>query len=268
MTHDVETAAGLDSCPQLMDLDDSFGIKSSFQIVPERRYRVPQSALEDMRQRGFEVNVHDLNHDGRLMFDREEFLRRVQRINDYGREFGAQGFRSAAMYRNADWFDVLEFSYDMSIPNVGHLEPQQGGCCTVMPFFVGTMLELPVTATQDYSLFHILNDYSIRIWKEQIAAIRKKHGLISFVIHPDYNIDETARGVYTNLLEHIVKLRDEGETWIALPSEVNAWWRLRSELNLVRTGGSWRIEGKGKERARVTYAVLADDALTYEFAPT
>jgi hypothetical protein len=72
--------------------------------------------------------------------------------------------------------------------------------------------------------------------------------------------------VYTNLLEHIVKLRDEGETWIALPSEVNAWWRLRSELNLVRAGGSWRIEGKGKERARVAYAVLADDALSYEFA--
>ena len=38
MTHDVETPAGLNFCPQLMDLNDSFGIKSSFQIIPEKRY--------------------------------------------------------------------------------------------------------------------------------------------------------------------------------------------------------------------------------------
>ena len=51
---------------------------------------------------------------------------------------------------------------------------------------------------------------------------------------------------------------------IALPSEVAAWWRLRSELNLVDVGGSWRIEGKGSEQARIAYAVVADNILTYE----
>ena len=38
MTHDVEDVVGRDFCDQLMDIDDSFGIKSSFQIVPEVRY--------------------------------------------------------------------------------------------------------------------------------------------------------------------------------------------------------------------------------------
>jgi hypothetical protein len=28
----------------------------------------------------------------------------------------------------------LCFAYDMSIPNVAHLDPQRGGCCTIMPF--------------------------------------------------------------------------------------------------------------------------------------
>jgi len=65
------------------------------------------------------------------------------------------------MYRNGDWYDVFDFSYDMSVPNVAHLEPLRGGCCTVMPYFIGTILELPLTATQDYSLFHILNDYTL-----------------------------------------------------------------------------------------------------------
>ena len=40
VTHDVETELGRDFCSQLMDMDDDFGFKSSFQIVPERRYEV------------------------------------------------------------------------------------------------------------------------------------------------------------------------------------------------------------------------------------
>ncbi len=68
VTHDVETAAGRDFCSQLMDLNDSYGIKTSFQVVPEERYQVPLAFLNSLWERGFEVNVHDLNHDGNLFF--------------------------------------------------------------------------------------------------------------------------------------------------------------------------------------------------------
>ena len=265
MTHDVETLAGLRFCSKLMNLNESFGIRSSFQIVPEERYDVPPSFLENIRRRGFEVNVHDLNHDGRLFSNREQFLCRARQINNYGQQWGALGFRSAVLYRNVDWYDALDFSYDMSVPNVAHLDPQRGGCCTVFPYFTGKLIELPVTTVQDYSLFHILNDYSIRLWKQQISLIQEKHGLISFIIHPDYIIAKTARRVYADLLQYLSELRSTGGTWIALPREVAAWWRLRNELRLVREGGSWHIEGQGNERARVAYAVLAGDNLTFEF---
>ena len=268
ITHDVETSAGRDFCSQLMDLNDSVGVKSSFQIVPEKRYTVTQALLDSIRKRGFEINVHDLNHDGRLICNRDEFLRRAQRINRYGRQFGALGFRSAVMYRNIDWYDALQFSYDMSIPNMAHLDPQQGGCCTVFPFFIGNILELPLTTTQDYSLFNILGDHSIRLWKEQVALIRQRHGLISFIVHPDYIIDQAARRVYAELLQFLCALRSKGETWIALPNEIAAWWRLRSELKLVNVGGAWRIEGRGSERARLAYAVRVNDTLFYELAPS
>ena len=178
MTHDVEGELGRDFCPQLMDLDGSFGIRSSFQVVPENRYSVPTSFLDRIRNRGFEVNLHDLRHDGRLYADHAEFLRRAKRINNYAREFGAQGFRSGILYRNADWFDAFEFSYDMSIPNVAHLDPQRGGCCTVMPYFIGNIVELPVTCTQDYTLFHILGEYSMELWQKQLALVRDNNGLI------------------------------------------------------------------------------------------
>ena len=267
LTHDVETAAGVDFCPQLMDLNDSFDIKASFQIVPERRYAVEESFLDSIRRSGFEINIHDLNHDCHLFRDRDEFLRRAERINSYGRKFGARGFRSAVMYRNEDWFDALDFSYDMSIPNVAHLDPQRGGCCAVLPYFIGNLLELPVTMTQDYSLFHVLRDYSIRHWKEQVSLIRAGHGLIHVGVHPDYLIERRARAVYAELLRHLSGLRSRREMWIALPGEVAAWWRLRRELELVNDGRRWRIEGAGRERATLAYAVLANDELTYEVEP-
>jgi hypothetical protein len=267
MTHDVETSSGADFCPHLMDLNDSFGIKTAFQIVPEERYPVPETFLEEIRKRGFEVNVHDLNHGGHLFSDRIEFARCAERINRYARQFGALGFRSAVLYRNVDWYGSLDFSYDRSIPTVAHLDPQRGGCCTVFPFFVGEILELPVTTTQDYSLFHILNDYSTRLWKQQISLIQAKYGLISFIIHPDYIISERAHRVYVELLHYLSELRSQGETWIALPGEVNAWWRMRSKLKLVDVGGSWRIEGEGHERARIAYAILVDNRVVYEVDP-
>lgn len=265
ITHDVEDSNGKDFCGHLMDLDESFGFHSSFQVIPEDRYPVSKNYLESISSRGFEVNVHDLKHDGLLYAEREEFLRRAERINHYVREFHAEGFRSGILYRNADWYDAFTFSYDMSIPNVAHLDPQRGGCCTVMPYFIGKIVELPVTCTQDYSLFQILGDYSIDLWKKQIASIHENHGLISFIVHPDYVIESRARDTYKALLSHLSDLRAEGGLWTPLPGEVAKWWRLRKDLELVEDQGGWHVAGVGSERARVAYASLEGDSLTYRF---
>jgi hypothetical protein len=265
VTHDVETLAGRNFSSELMNLDDSAGIKASFQIVPEGRYRVPEALLEEIRQRGFEINVHDLNHDGLLFSSHEEFLRRSVRINGYGVKYGALGFRSGGLYRNAAWFTALDFSYDMSLPSVGHLEPQRGGCCSIMPFFIGKTLELPVTTIQDYSLFHILNDYSIDLWKQQLASIMEAHGLASFLVHPDYLIEKRARKTYELLLEHLAFMRKERKLWIPLPRDVDRWWRERSQMRVVGDGRKWRIEGQGRERARLAFATLAGSDLTFTF---
>lgn len=264
LTHDIESARGRDFCSELMDLDESFAFRSSFQVVPENRYPVTSEFLKEIVDRGFEVNVHDLKHDGRLYAERAEFERRAKLINQYARDFGAQGFRSGILYRNADWYDAFEFAYDMSIPNVAHLDPQRGGCCTVMPFFIGdNLIELPLTCTQDYTLFHILGDFSIDLWKKQIALLREHYGLISFIVHPDYVIEPRARATYKMLLSHLDALRADGNVWTPLPRDVAAWWRERSRMELVWEGGEWRVTGPGSERARVAYASLDDDKVTY-----
>jgi hypothetical protein len=264
VTHDVEAVKGRDFCPTLMDIDESFGIKSSFQLVPEQRYSLSPSFIEDIRSRDFEVNVHDLNHDGRLFSNEAKFLERVRRINEYGRAFRALGFRSGALYRNVAWYEALEFSYDMSVPNSAHLDPQRGGCCTVMPYFIGKTLELPVTMIQDYSLFYILGQHSIELWKQQIAQIMEQQGLASFIVHPDYIQEPRTRDIYKSLLAYLADLRSEGKIWIALPRDVDQWWRARSQMELVRRGNEWVIEGPEKDKARVAYAVLEGDHLAYQ----
>jgi hypothetical protein len=263
VTHDVETSSGRDFCSELMDLNDSFGVKASFQIVPEQRYSVSEEFLERIRGRGFEINIHDLNHDGRLFSDSKEFVRRAGRINRYATRYGAAGFRSGALYRNADWYQALDFAYDMSIPNVAHLDPQRGGCCTAMPFFIGKILELPLTTIQDYSLFHILNQYSIELWERQNAMIAETHGLASFLIHPDYIREQRALESYKALLAYLARLRSERRLWVALPREVNQWWRERSQMRLSRHGEGWEIEGPGKDRARIAYAKLEGSGVVY-----
>jgi hypothetical protein len=266
MTHDVETRAGRDFTPQLMDLDESYGIKASFQVIPEDRYQVSDEYVQEIRTRGFEFNIHDLNHDGHLYQKREEFLHRAKKINAYGHRYGAGGFRAGAMYRMLDWYDAYEFSYDMSLTNVAHLEPRRGGCCTVFPFFIDRILELPLTTAQDYSVFHILHDYSIALWKKQMDLIRQRNGLISFISHPDYLINRRARKVYETLLDHLRQMVAREKIWAALPGEVDQWWRARSQMKLVRNDSGWEIEGPGADRARIAFAVVEGDRLVYELA--
>ena len=267
MTHDVEGRVGRDSCDALMDLDDEFGVKSAFQIVPEERYDDVLHFVESVRSRGFEVNVHDINHDGRLFRGRQQFVSRAQRINEHVRQFRCRGFRSGAMYREQDWYDAFEFSYDMSVPNVAHLEAQRGGCCTVMPYFVGEVLELPLTTTQDYSLLHILGDYSTALWSEQMARIIAENGLISFIIHPDYMIEDRARAVYRDLLTNLSRERAAGNVWVAPPADIDTWWRDRHKMVLVPEGDSWRVEGPSSDRACVAYAILEDGHCVYTLDP-
>jgi len=266
MTHDVEGNVGKEFCAELLKIDHAFDLPAAYEVVPEERYRVDPAFRESLEDAGAEIVVQDLNHDGKLYDDKSEFLHRMERINGYAREFGASGFRAAVLYRNPEWYDALHFAYDMSIPNVAHLDPQRGGCCTVMPFFVGSVLELPVTTTQDYTLLHILNDWSIDLWKDQIARILKKNGLISFIVHPDYIAQERALSVYRALLQHLSDLRQKNALWFALPKEINNWWRARSQMTIARKGSGWQIEGEGAENAVLAFARNERGKLTYQFA--
>jgi len=209
------------------------------------------------------VNIHDLDHDGSLFDGREQFNERAKRINVYARKLGIDGFLAGAMHRHQAWFDELQFQYDMSVPTVSHLEPQKGGCCTVFPYFVGNMVEIPLTTIQDYGLFNILRQHSIDLWKQQIEAIAAHNGLISFIVHPDYITEQREKRLYRELLSHLSTTSRDKNFWLAFPAEINRWWRERREMDLVQDGNQWVVTGPGSERAQVAYASIIDGKLSY-----
>jgi hypothetical protein len=132
-----------------------------------------------------------------------------------------------------------------------------------MPYFVGKILELPVTTTQDYSLFNYVRSFSIDLWKRQTDLILKQNGLMSFIVHPDYITKDRESRVYHQLLAHLAELRARKNVWIATPCEVDRWWRERSRMTMVRDGDEWRVEGAGRERARVAFASEENGKLVF-----
>jgi hypothetical protein len=59
LTHDVESAVGLDRVRQLAELEMKFGVRSSFNFIPEGPYRVSKPLLDWLVDNGFEVGVHE-----------------------------------------------------------------------------------------------------------------------------------------------------------------------------------------------------------------
>ncbi len=230
LTHDVEKQNGHDKCQKLMNLERDFGFRSSFNFVPER-YKVSNRLLEKLKNNGFEIGVHGLNHDGRLFNSYQIFCRRAEKINSYLKKWGAVGFRSPAMHHNLEWISKLNIKYDLSTFDTDPFEPQPTGVNTIFPFIVenknGRYVELPYTVPQDFTLFVIMMEKSIDIWKKKIDWISKNKGMVLINTHPDYiNFNSTkskkfeySSELYINFLEYI-KNEYKGSYWHGLPCEL------------------------------------------------
>jgi glycosyltransferase involved in cell wall biosynthesis len=136
LTHDVEGQRGLDRVKQLAEVELSLGFRSSFNLIPEGDYQVPAALRTWLTDRGFEVGVHDLHHDGKLYASRENFRRKAEKINQYLKDWNAVGFRSGFMLRNLDWLGDLNIQYDGSTFDTDPFEPQPDGAGTIFPFWV------------------------------------------------------------------------------------------------------------------------------------
>jgi len=243
LTHDVETPGGQEKCRDLLTLEKELGFRSAFYFAPER-YEVSSELRHFIESNGCEVGVHGLYHDGKLYESRKSFVARSVRINHYLKEWGAVGFRSPSMHHNLEWIHDLSIEYDASTFDTDPFEPQPDGVGTIYPFWVHGnsgrqgYVELPYTLPQDYTLFVLMRERSIKIWEQKLDWIARHGGLALLIVHPDYmNFSGEKTGIqdypaqyYSEFLEYITS-RYEGEYWHVLPKDMARFWaRLSSTV--------------------------------------
>ena len=250
LTHDVDTARGQERCWKLMNLEMKLGFRSSFNFVP-RRYKVSRELREELIRNGFEVGVHGLYHDGKYYQSRELFRERARQINQYIKDWECTGFRSPSMLHNLDWIHDLEIEYDASTFDTDPFEPQSDGMCTIFPFWVqakakrGGYVELPYTLAQDFTLFVLMKENNIGIWKRKLDWIEEKNGMALLNTHPDYmtfdekklDLEEYPAKYYEEFLGYI-KSKGRDQYWNVRPQNIARFWR-ENYLNI--TNGSSNI---------------------------
>ncbi|MBI5931113.1 MAG: hypothetical protein HY862_17520 [Chloroflexi bacterium] len=229
LTHDIETAAGQAFMRTIADIDESFGFRSSVNFIPER-YKLDFALMDELRERGFEVGVHGLKHDGKEFQSQQVFMQRAERINRYLKDFQAVGFRAPLMHRQPEWMQILEMDYDLSFFDTDPYEPMPGGVMTIWPYFVGRFVELPYTLAQDHTLVKVLGETTPHLWIQKVNFIEQNRGMALVNTHPDYLMDSAVMEVYVGFLRHM-KLR--GGFWNALPCEVAQWWRRRASTEMI-----------------------------------
>lgn len=248
LTHDVEGSLGVSRVEQLMKIEQDLGFTSSFNFVPEA-YSTPKELRHHLLASGFEVGVHGLKHDGKLYSSREVFRSRAKRINEYLRDWKAVGFRSPFMHHNLDWIHDLEIEYDASTFDTDPFEPQPDGMDTIFPFWVpnaqtgGGYMEMPYTLVQDFTLFTVLKEKTIDVWKNKVDWIVKRGGMVLLNVHPDYVSFEKGDAPegefparhYHDLLKYIQD-RYPGEYWHGLAKDLSAHCKPHKPLRPKRTG--------------------------------
>lgn len=245
LTHDVEKATGLDKCYRLAEIEERLGFRSSFNFVCGD-YPVPTALRKNLTDRGFEVGVHGLHHNGNPFRSESVFKAQAIEINRYLKEWGSVGFRSPSMYHDLEMLHYLDIEYDASTFDTDPFEPQPDGTGTIFPFWVANRdpqkgyVELPYTLPQDFALFIMRQEKSCDIWKKKLDWITDQGGMALVNTHPNYmsfdntsHYDEYPVKYYEEFLKYI-KSKYEGQSWHRLPREVSRFWARKYKVKTAQ----------------------------------
>jgi peptidoglycan/xylan/chitin deacetylase (PgdA/CDA1 family) len=244
LTHDVESPLGFARMERMADLEERYGFRSSWNL-PLAQYPIDWKEVERLRARGFEFGAHGLAHDGRMFRSRYDFEVCKMLVERLAGEHDLRGFRGPSTLRNAEWIGTMGFDYDSTFSDTDPYEPQPGGTCSLFPFFLSEMVELPYTLPQDHTLLHLVRRNPLSTWVTKAHWIRSLGGMILTLTHPDYSGDAENLSAY----EELLKVLADFDAWRALPNEVAQWWRERAQMKLIIKEGKPSIEGLNTKRA-------------------
>jgi len=150
------------------------------------------------------------------------------------------------MYRNLDWICKLGIEHDTSTFDTDPFEPQPEGVKTIFPFWFNNksyhrgFVELPYTLPQDFTLFILMKEKNIDIWKKKLDWIAEKGGMALSITHSDYmncnkgqcTIEEYPMKYYEEFLDY-TKGEYGGQYWHPLPKEMARFWKEKMVLPML-----------------------------------
>ena len=228
LTHDVETANGLQKAQILKKIEEKYDASSAW-YVPSNRYKLNCETLREIANHG-EVGSHDTKHDGKLAYLCKQKL--VNRLIDARENLSkiaqqqVKGFRAPLLQHNNQIIEALGeagYLYDTSIPTWEPKHPftmKPHGIGTVFPLIIRKITEIPLTITQDHQLLHVLGlskKEALKTWVEMASTIRDLGGVCMFLMHPDY---EFATGNMENYEEIVNIITSDSKVTITVPSKI------------------------------------------------
>jgi len=234
ITHDCDTSSSFKNMEKIREIERKYGIKSCWNIL-SNKYAIDKNILKTLQREGCEIGLHGYNHDNKTPFlEKELMIKRFANASEIIKEFGIKGFRSESLLRNHKFLNFLAdyFEYDSSTCDTDIMSPVavRSGACTIFPFFIRNMVEIPITLPQDYRLIKLkkTKQQMLDIWKNKIDFIRQANGAAVLLTHPDTHIFGNDRylDVYEDVIKYLASFRDG---WIATTNELSVWWKERSK---------------------------------------
>jgi len=241
VTHDCDTSTSFDNIESIREIERRHGINSSWNILSDR-YKLDLrkiKKLKKLKKEGCEIGLHGYNHDNRTPFLKtKEIEYRISKASRMIKDFEIKGFRSPSFLRNRKFLDILSkhFHYDSSTCDTDLYSPvgMRSGACTIFPFFINNMVEIPSTLPSDWRLIRLGKNKNqiFNIWKEKVDFIEKAGGCAVMLTHPDNHIfgDEKYFDVYDRSLAYVTR---KNSVWNALPYEIADWWVERRNSKIM-----------------------------------
>lgn len=236
LTHDVDTQTGFKNIPFLLKVEEKYGLTSLWNIVGHY-YKIDYKYLDMLAKQGHEIGLHGFNHDNKLPFLKKTDIElRLQKCSELLQRYEIKGFRSPSLLRSDKLFEVLPkfFSYDSSIPDTEVYSPigNNNGCCTVFPFIINGLVELPLTIPQDAVLLNLgYNPKKVySIWINKLKWIKSVGGLAVINTHPEkhFSGNKIMSELYEDFIEEVIK---DSEAWITNPYDIVKYWN-KNQKNL------------------------------------
>lgn len=229
ITHDVDSAAGLQRARELAATEAARGHRGCYYVVG-LDYPLAPAAMADLRAAGAEVGLHGPHHDNRIAFlAPARAAAQLDACAAVIAEHRMGGFRSPSMLRTPGLYRLLadRFAYDSSMPDSGLL-PARNGCATVFPLDHDLPV-LPVTLAPDGQLLGrgLDPDAVLAAWIAKAEWIASLGGVAVHLTHPEpgFSAGGPMRSAHERFLDWA---NARADAWRATPAEIVAHWSARA----------------------------------------